>query len=119
MTELADERQEADPGDVLDALYAVILARRDGDPTTSHTANLYDRGTDHIAKKVGEEAVELVIEAVKGDRERTISESADLIYHLLVLWADAGVRPDDVWRALSERRGISGIAEKAAREERD
>jgi len=119
MTELADQRRDTEADDILDALYAVILARRGGDPTTSHTAKLYDRGTDHIAKKMGEEAVELVIEAVKGDRARTISESADLIYHLLVLWADAGVRPDDVWQALAERRGISGIAEKAARKKRD
>ena len=70
-----------------------------------------------IAQKAGEEAVELVIEAVRGKRERIIEESADLMYHLLVLWADAHVRPADVLEELVRREGISGLAEKAARTE--
>ena len=68
-----------------------------------------------IAQKAGEEAVELVIEAVRQKRDRIIAESADLMYHVLVLWADAGVQPGEVWAELSRREGMSGIAEKAAR----
>ncbi|MGO1119567.1 phosphoribosyl-ATP diphosphatase [Rhodovibrionaceae bacterium A322] len=100
---------------VLDRLYRVILTRRGADPTSSHTAKLFFKGTDKIAQKVGEEAVETVIEAIKGDKEGLVSESADLLYHLLVLWADQGVQPAEIWTKLSEREGISGVAEKAAR----
>ena len=66
---------------------------------------------------IGEEAVELIIEAVRGKRKKTSRESADLMYHLLALWADAGIHPDEVWQALAEREGVSGLAEKAARKE--
>jgi len=101
---------------VLERLWGVIEQRRVmGDGATSHSARLLARGTQKVAQKLGEEAVELVIEAVARDREATISESADLLYHLLVLWVDAGVAPDEVWRELCRREGISGIAEKAAR----
>jgi phosphoribosyl-ATP pyrophosphohydrolase len=101
---------------VLERLWGVIEQRRVmGDAATSHSARLLARGTQKVAQKLGEEAVELVIEAVARNREATISESADLLYHLLVLWVDAGVAPDDVWRELCRREGISGIAEKAAR----
>jgi phosphoribosyl-ATP pyrophosphohydrolase len=99
----------------LDELYRVILSRRGADPAKSHTAKLFAKGRNKIAQKLGEEAVEAVIEAVKGDREGLIAESADLLYHLLVLWAALDVRPEDVWDALRAREGISGIAEKAAR----
>lgn len=102
-------------GTVLDALYAVIESRRGGDPDTSHTARLFHRGLDKIAQKVGEEAVETAIEGVRGRRDGVVSESADLLYHLLVLWAASGVQPAEVWKALEGRQGISGIAEKAAR----
>ena len=104
-------------GSVLDALYDIIEARRGADPESSHTAKLFDRGPAKIAQKVGEEAVETVIEAMRGHKEGVINESADLLYHLLVLWAAGGVRPDEVWAALEGRKGISGIAEKAARPE--
>jgi len=67
------------------------------------------------AQKVGEEATEVVIEAVRGDRENLVKESADLVYHLCVLWAASGVAPDDVYAELARREGVSGIAEKAAR----
>ncbi len=100
---------------ILERLYAIVAARRGGDPATSHTARLFSRGTGHIAQKVGEEAVEIVVEAVARRPEGVVAESADLLYHLLVLWADAGVTPDQVWAALERREGTSGVAEKAAR----
>ena len=71
--------------------------------------------TKSIPQKVGEEAVEVVIEAIRNKRERLIDESADLMYHLLVLWADARIDPKEVWDELCRREGVSGIAEKAAR----
>jgi phosphoribosyl-ATP pyrophosphohydrolase len=102
-------------GRTLDELFAVIASRKGGDPAQSYTAKLLAEGAPAIAKKLGEEAAETIIEAVKADPERLAAESADLLYHLLVLWAAAGINPDEVWRALAARRGISGLAEKAAR----
>ncbi len=104
------------PGLILDRLYKIIESRRGGDPTVSHTAKLFQKGTRKIAQKVGEEAVETVIEAVRGKRDRLIGESADLMYHLLVLWADAKIQPGEIWEELAKREGVSGIAEKRARE---
>jgi phosphoribosyl-ATP pyrophosphohydrolase len=101
--------------ETLDRLYKAILERRGADPETSYTAKLFYRGRAKIAQKLGEEAVETVIEAITGDREKLAEESADLLYHLLVLWADAGLRPRDVYDVLAGREGTSGIAEKAAR----
>ena len=106
-------------GACLDRLYRVIESRRGADPETSHTAKLLQRGTKRIAQKVGEEAVEAVIEAIRGNRQKLVAESADLVYHLLVMWADAGVNPADVWSELNRRDGISGIAERRAREQKD
>ena len=103
------------PGAILDRLYQVIDSRRSADPAVSHTARLFQKGTRKIAQKVGEEAVETVIEAVRGKRDRLISESADLMYHLLVLWADARINPAEVWQELSRREGMSGIEEKQSR----
>ena len=100
---------------VLDRLAAVIQSRRGADPASSYTAKLFARGRPKIAQKLGEEAVETVIEAMRGDPGAIAAESADLLYHLLVLWADAGVAPEDVWAVLESREGVSGIAEKAAR----
>ena len=100
---------------VLEELFRVIESRRKADPEESHTAKLFAKGQQQIAKKLGEEAVEVVIEAVADDRKRLVSESADLLYHLLVLWAAAGVKPKAVWAELAGRRAFSGIAEKAAR----
>ena len=102
-------------GRQLDELFAVIESRRMADPEESHTARLLARGPEAVAKKLGEEAVEAVIEGIRGDKDRLVSESADLLYHRLVLWAARGVRPAEVWAALAARRGTSGIAEKAAR----
>ncbi len=104
------------PGaDTLERLYRVIESRRGADPETSYTAKLFHRGRAKIAQKLGEEAVETVIEAMRGNRDKLAQESADLLYHLLVLWADAGIEPDEVYQVLAEREGVSGIAEKAAR----
>ena len=100
---------------VLDQLVATIAARRGADPSTSYTAKLLAKGPEKIAQKVGEEAVETVIEAVSGDAQALASESADLLYHLLVLWTARGVDPETVWQALREREGTSGLDEKAAR----
>ena len=102
-------------GRTLDRLYAVIAGRRGGDPTSSYTAKLFAEGSAKIAQKLGEEAIETVIEGVRGDPERLVAESADLLYHLLVLWADWGVAPAQVWAALNSRTGHSGIAEKKSR----
>jgi phosphoribosyl-ATP pyrophosphohydrolase len=101
---------------VLDRLWQTIEGRRAaGDVEASHSARLMARGTAKVAQKLGEEAVECVIEAVQGNRAETILESADVLYHLLVVWVDAGIRPQEVWAELRRREGISGIAEKAAR----
>lgn len=100
---------------ILDALYATVAARKGADPSTSYTAKLFSRGTAKIAQKVGEEGVETVIAALAETPDKVASESADLLYHLMVLWADQGVKPQDVWNILAERQGISGIAEKASR----
>jgi phosphoribosyl-ATP pyrophosphohydrolase len=100
---------------VLDRLYAIVDSRRDADPAVSHSARLMSRGIAKVAQKFGEEAVECLIEAVAGNHDALIAESADVLYHLLVLWAASGVRPEDVWAELARREGISGIAEKASR----
>ncbi len=100
---------------VLDRLFDVVQSRRDADPGISHSARLLSRGPAKVAQKFGEEAVECLIEAVAGNREALIGESADVLYHLLVLWVSSGVSPADVWAELIRREGISGIAEKAAR----
>jgi phosphoribosyl-ATP pyrophosphohydrolase len=100
---------------VLDRLWSVVQARRDADPGVSHSARLLSRGTGKVAQKFGEEAVECLIEAVGGNREGLIAESADVLYHLVVMWVNAGVRSDEVWQELQRREGVSGIAEKASR----
>jgi phosphoribosyl-ATP pyrophosphohydrolase len=101
---------------VLDRLWQTIENRRAaGDVENSHSARLLARGTAKVAQKLGEEAVECVIEAAQGHRPEIILESADVLYHLLVVWVDAGIRPEEVWAELRRREGISGIAEKTAR----
>ena len=98
--------------DSLERLYLAVLAARDLDPATSRTARLFQRGPSKMAKKLAEEAIEVVIDAVNGDSEAVVRESADLLYNLTVLWASAGVRPEDVWREMSRREDMLGIAEK-------
>jgi phosphoribosyl-ATP pyrophosphohydrolase len=100
---------------VLDRLYVVINSRKGADPETSYTARLFSRGRQQIAKKLGEEAVEALIEGIRGDRPKLVGESADMLYHLLTLWASLGVKPKTVWAELARREGLSGIAEKASR----
>jgi phosphoribosyl-ATP pyrophosphohydrolase len=100
---------------VLDRLWATVLARKNADPAISHSARLLSRGTAKIAQKFGEEAVECLIEAVGGHRLALVAESADVLYHLLVLWVDAGLRPEQIWAELARREGVSGIAEKTSR----
>ena len=98
--------------DSLERLYLAVLAGRDLDPATSRTARLFQRGPSKMAKKLAEEAIEVVIDAVNGDTDAVIRESADLLYNLTVLWASAGVRPEDVWREMTRREDMLGIAEK-------
>ncbi|MCD0423963.1 MAG: phosphoribosyl-ATP diphosphatase [Rhodopseudomonas sp.] len=98
--------------DSLDRLYEAVLAARDLDPATSRTARLFQRGSGKMAKKLAEEAIEVVIDAVNGNRDAVVRESADLLYNLTVLWASAGVRPEDVWAEMRRRETLLGIAEK-------
>jgi phosphoribosyl-ATP pyrophosphohydrolase len=100
---------------VLDRLFAVVMDRREADPAVSHSARLLSRGITKVAQKFGEEAVECLIEAVAGNRAAVVAESADVLYHLIVLWVASGVHPEQVWLELKRREGVSGIAEKAER----
>ena len=100
---------------VLDRLFETIASRRSADPKLSYTAKLLHEGADRCAKKFGEEAVETVLAAMKGDKAAIASESADVLYHLMVLWAACGVEPAQVYAALEAREGRSGLEEKASR----
>jgi len=102
--------------DALDRLFATIVARRDaGDAANSYTARLLSEGVAKCAKKFGEEAIEAALAAVSGDKDHLAAESADVLYHLAVLWAAAGITPAEVYAKLAAREGQSGLAEKAAR----
>jgi phosphoribosyl-ATP pyrophosphohydrolase len=101
--------------EILQELFNVIEGRKGADPQTSYTAQLFDKGREKIARKFAEEAIEVVLAGVNESPSRLASESADVLYHLLVLWADAGVDPADVWAALESRVGTSGIDEKRSR----
>ena len=98
--------------DSLERLYQAVIAARDLDPATSRTARLFQRGPSKMAKKLAEEAIEVVIDAVNGKTEAVVRESADLLYNLTVLWASAGVTPEDVWREMERREEMLGFAEK-------
>jgi phosphoribosyl-ATP pyrophosphohydrolase len=98
--------------DSIERLYQAVLAARDLDPATSRTARLFQRGPTKMAKKLAEEAIEVVIDAVHGDAQAVVRESADLLYNLAVLWASAGVRPEDIWAEMARRELLLGIAEK-------
>jgi phosphoribosyl-ATP pyrophosphohydrolase len=100
---------------ILDDLYQTILSRKGANPASSYTASLYEKGTAKIAQKVGEEAVETCIEALQGDKEKLKAESADLLFHLMVLWADQDIKPEEVYAILESRTGTSGIDEKNSR----
>ena len=99
----------------LERLAATIAARKGADPETSWTAKLLSKGPEKCAEKFGEEAIEAIIEAVKGDREKLVSEAADTLYHLLVMLAARDLTLADVEAEIARRHGTSGIAEKAAR----
>jgi phosphoribosyl-ATP pyrophosphohydrolase len=99
----------------LDRLFATIAARKGADPKSSYTAKLLAEGIEKCAKKFGEEATETVIAAVARDKTELAKESADLLYHLAVLWAASGLTPDDVYAVLVSREGQSGLDEKASR----
>lgn len=103
-------------GAVMARLFETIKSRRDASPTTSYTAALLDAGAVRCAQKFGEEAVEVAIAGATGDKAALTAEAADALYHLLVLLAAAGVSPADIARELKRREGVSGHAEKAARQ---
>ena len=101
-----------DMSDSIARLYDAVIVAKDGDPATSRTAKLLRSGRAKMAKKVAEEAVEVVIDAMHGDRNAVVHESADLLYNLVVLWVAAGVKPDHVWNEMKHRERLMGIAEK-------
>jgi phosphoribosyl-ATP pyrophosphohydrolase len=98
--------------DSLERLYRAVIAARDLDPATSRTAKLFQHGPSKMAKKLAEEAVEVVIDAVSGKHDAVVRESADLLYNLMVLWVAAGIDPQDVWDEMDRRERAQGIAEK-------
>jgi phosphoribosyl-ATP pyrophosphohydrolase len=98
--------------DSITRLYQSALACRNDDPSTSRTARLLRSGRSKMAKKLAEEAVEVVIDSMHGDRDAVIRESADLIYNLVVLWVSSNIRPDEVWKEMDRRERLLGIAEK-------
>lgn len=100
--------------EVLNRLWTIIESRKNADPDISHSARLLARGTARVAQKLGEEAVECLIEAIAGNRAGLIGESADVLYHLLVTWVDAGIRPEEVWQELQQRERVSYLTEGAA-----
>ena len=114
MLQLGGLRMLKKSNDVLERLFEVIESRKGTSAEISYTAYLLDAGTTEITKKVGEEAVETIIAALSAP-ERIASESADLLYHLLVLWSAAGIKPLDVWSELEKREGVGGFVEKASR----
>ena len=98
--------------DSVDRLYAAVIAAKHADPATSRTAKLLRAGRAKMAKKLAEEAVEVVIDAMNGSRDAVVKESADLLYNLVVLWVAAGVQPKEVWKEMERRERLFGIAEK-------
>src|SRR5437667_11466496 len=98
--------------DSIARLYQAAYACRHDDPSTSRTARLLRSGRSKMAKKLAEEAVEVVLDSMLGDRDAVVKESADLIYHLVVLWIASGIRPEDVWKEMDRRERLLGIAEK-------
>jgi phosphoribosyl-ATP pyrophosphohydrolase len=98
--------------DSIERLYQAVIAAKDLDPTVSRTARLFRNGRAKMAKKLAEEAIEVVIDALDGNPDAVVRESADLFYNLTVLWAAVGVRPEQVWREMARRENLLGIAEK-------
>ncbi|HYY37955.1 MAG TPA: phosphoribosyl-ATP diphosphatase [Xanthobacteraceae bacterium] len=106
-------------GDSLDRLHQAVLAARTADPASSRTARLLRAGRSKMAKKLAEEAVEVVIDAMNGNSDAVVRESADLLYNLVVLWVASGVHPSDVWTEMERRERLLGIAEKLPKERPD
>lgn len=102
-------------GEVLKKLFETIEDRHNESPDTSYTAKLFSQGRGKIACKLVEEATETVVAALYEGEDKVASESADLLYHLLVLWAEVGIDPNQVWEELANRMGTSGLDEKKAR----
>src|ERR1700740_1495818 len=98
--------------DSITRLFQAVQACRHDDPSTSRTARLLRSGRSKMAKKLAEEAVEVVSDAMNADRDAVVKESADLLYNLVVLWVSSGIRPEDVWREMDRRERLLGIAEK-------
>ena len=98
--------------DSLDRLYQAVISARAADQASSRTARLFRAGNAKIAKKLAEEAIEVVIDAINGERDAVTRESADLLYNLIVLWVSAGIKPEDVWAEMRRRERLFGIAEK-------
>jgi phosphoribosyl-ATP pyrophosphohydrolase len=98
--------------DSIDRLYQAVVVARNADPATSRTARLLRSGRGKMAKKVAEEAVEVVIDALDGNSGAVIKESADLVYNLVVLWVASGIEPGQVWAEMERREQLFGIAEK-------
>jgi phosphoribosyl-ATP pyrophosphohydrolase len=105
--------------DSVERLHVAVLAARHADPAHSRTARLLRAGRAKMAKKLAEEAVEVVIDAMHGSRDAVVRESADLIYNLVVLWVSAGVQPKEVWKEMERRERLFGIAEKLLKESSD
>ena len=105
--------------DSLDRLYQQVIAAKSGDPATSRTAKLMRAGRSKVAKKLAEEAIEVVIDAMNGERDAVVRESADLLYNLVVLWAEAGIRPQSVWDEMARRERLFGLAEKVPKKHAD
>lgn len=101
--------------EIIARLAQVIESRKGSDPATSYVAKLFSKGRHKIAQKVGEEAVETALAAVDGGKADVAAESADLLFHLMVLWADMGLAPEDVFAELARREGVSGVDEKKSR----
>ncbi len=104
--------------EVINRVFAVIEQRREADPKDSYVAKMFSKGRKKVAEKVGEEAVETVVAAVDKDPGQVIYESADLLFALMVLWAQMGLRPEQVFAELARREGTSGLAEMAARKDK-
>ena len=98
--------------DSLDRLYQQVVAAKSADPALSRTAKLMRAGRSKMAKKLAEEAIEVVIDAMNGETDAVVRESADLLYNLVVLWAEAGIKPQDVWAEMARRERLFGLAEK-------
>jgi phosphoribosyl-ATP pyrophosphohydrolase len=105
--------------DSLDRLYEAVMAARTADPASSRTARLLRAGRSKMAKKLAEEAVEVVIDAMNGQSDAVVRESADLLYNLVVLWVASDVHPKDVWTEMERRERLLGIAEKLPKERLD